>query len=216
MMPTDVSTFGLDRLLREIFAIVGFWLILAEAALIAFVLRFRHRKERQSSYLPGSTWRSACWVLVPAALVMLCDLYLDHASASLWHKIKVETPPADYHVRVRGKQFFWEFLHPGADGELDTEDDVRSLNHLYVPVDRVVRYELTADDVLHSLFIPNLRLKQDAVPGRVLRGWFQATRPGDYQIVCAELCGVGHSMMRATLHVLEEQDFVRWQKEAKQ
>ena len=66
-----------------------------------------------------------------------------------------------------------------------------SINHLYVPVNSVVQFRLSSEDVIHSFFVPNFRLKQDAVPGRVIPGWFEATKIGTYQIACAELCGLG-------------------------
>lgn len=215
VLPPDISTFGTDKLLWLIFVLVGVWFVAAEVALIAFALIFRKRGGRRAQYLPAASFRGASWVLVPAALVFLFDLGIDQAGASLWHRIMVDRPAAQYRVRVAGKQFYWEFQHPGKDGKLDTEDDVKSINHLYVPLRKVVHYELSAQEVLHSFFVPNLRLKLDAVPGRTLTGWFQAQRPGEYQIVCAELCGVGHSMMRAKLHVLDEPSFAAWLEEGK-
>jgi cytochrome c oxidase subunit 2 len=96
---------------------------------------------------------------------------------------------------------------------LDTSDDIQTLNQLTIPVARKIQFELLAEDVLHSLWIPNLRLKQDAVPGRTIRGWFEATKEGTYPIACAELCGSGHGTMKGELHVLGPPDYEKWLKE---
>jgi cytochrome c oxidase subunit 2 len=81
---------------------------------------------------------------------------------------------------------------------------------MHVPVGKVVRIDLTSKDVIHSFFVPNLRLKQDAVPGRVIHVWFEATETGQYEIPCAELCGFGHSGMKGNLTVQSQGDFDKW------
>jgi cytochrome c oxidase subunit 2 len=83
-------------------------------------------------------------------------------------------------------------------------------NDFHVPVNKVVRIELTSKDVIHSFFVPWIRLKQDAVPGRIIHVWFDATKKGEYEIPCAELCGFGHSGMKGTLYVQSEEDFQHW------
>lgn len=87
------------------------------------------------------------------------------------------------------------------------------LDELHVPVHRPVRVILRSKDVIHSFFLPNFRLKQDALPGRDIEGWFQATKPGKYELACAMLCGFGHSGMKAYLHVHPEAEYDRWVKE---
>jgi cytochrome c oxidase subunit 2 len=74
----------------------------------------------------------------------------------------------------------------------------------------VVRFELTATEVLHSFWVPELRLKQDAIPGRTIQGWFQPIREGSWELVCAEICGVGHTMMKGMLHVDSPEAFAAW------
>jgi cytochrome c oxidase subunit 2 len=81
---------------------------------------------------------------------------------------------------------------------------------MHVPVGKVVRIDLTSKDVIHSFFVPNLRLKQDAVPGRLIHVWFEATEVGQYEIPCAELCGFGHSGMKGNLTVQSQADFDKW------
>jgi len=114
---------------------------------------------------------------------------------------------------VTAKQFNWEIVYPGPDGKFDTADDLQVDNELHVPVNRAVHVFLASKDVIHSFFLPQLRLKQDAVPGRVIQAWFQATKTGRYEIPCAELCGFGHSGMLGHLTVYSPEEYGKWVKE---
>jgi cytochrome c oxidase subunit 2 len=116
-------------------------------------------------------------------------------------------------VQVTAKQFNWEVLYPGPDGKFETDDDKMIENDLHVPVNEVVRVRLASKDVIHSFFVPQFRLKQDAVPGRVIEVWFQATKPGVYELPCAELCGFGHSGMLGHVTVQTAEDYKAWTKE---
>jgi cytochrome c oxidase subunit 2 len=113
-------------------------------------------------------------------------------------------------VRVTAKQFNWVMAYAGADGKLGTEDDVTFDNDLHVPVNKVVRVQLMSADVIHSFFLPNLRVKQDALPGRNILVWFEATKPGKYELPCAELCGFGHSGMKGWLYVHSPEEYAKW------
>jgi cytochrome c oxidase subunit 2 len=119
-------------------------------------------------------------------------------------------PQTDFELRIMAKQFNWEVSYPGPDGKLGSDDDVKFDNDMHVPVNKPVRMVLTAADVIHSLFIPNLRFKQDLVPGREIVGWFEATKPGKYELPCAELCGFGHSGMKGWLFVHTPEDYKKW------
>ena len=142
---------------------------------------------------------------------MACDLGIDYAQGSVWDEIKLHMPTdVKQTVRIEGQQFVWNFTHPGKDGQLDTADDIVLINQMTVPVNEKIRFELGSKDVLHSFWVPELRLKQDAVPGRIIAGWFAATKTGTYTIGCAELCGSGHTTMKAQLHVLSEADYAQW------
>ncbi|MEE9171716.1 MAG: hypothetical protein V3U41_02260 [candidate division NC10 bacterium] len=118
--------------------------------------------------------------------------------------------PGDVRVHVTGKQFNWEILYPGPDGRFGTADDLQVDNELHVPVGKIVRVTLKSKDVIHSFFLPNLRLKQDTMPGREIEAWFEATKPGVYEIPCAELCGFGHSGMLGHLTVHSAEDYEKW------
>ncbi|MGH2628354.1 MAG: cytochrome c oxidase subunit II, partial [Anaerolineales bacterium] len=93
-----------------------------------------------------------------------------------------------------------------------TDDDLELTNEMHVPVGKPVVLILKSRDVIHSFFVPNLRFKQDAVPGREIRAWFEASKPGKYETPCAELCGFGHSGMKGWLFVHTEEEYAKWVK----
>jgi len=213
--PENISTFGgdIDSLFCLIFRVVGFWFLLTQGALVYFLIRYRRREGRGAIYSRGDRRSEMAWVLVPAAIVLLLDLGIDVRGGTVWARIKEQRPEATVHVAVTAKQFNWNFTYPGPDGTFGTPDDVTIENELHVPVDQNVELTLRASDVIHSFFIPNVRLKQDVLPGRSITAWFNATKPGRYEIACAELCGFGHYNMRGFLVVHGADDYRAWQRE---
>jgi cytochrome c oxidase subunit 2 len=190
--------------------IVGAWFVVAELLLLYLVFRYRRRSGTKATYLPARSLRAMAVVLIPCAVILAFDLVIDAVAAPIWDDIKQKLPAHDQLVRIQGEQWAWRFTYPGPDGVLDTQDDFETVNEMHVPIGKVVQFELTAKDVLHSFFVRELRLKQDAVPGRVIRGWFTATREGAYEIPCAEICGFAHTMMKGTLTVESEEAYGRW------
>lgn len=207
-LPEDVSTYGreIDALFFLIYYITAATFILVTVLMVWFLWKYRDQGNRRATYTHGNTTLEIIWTVIPAAILIV----LSFMSVSTWAKVKREVPPTDFEVRVAAKQFNWDVSYPGSDGKLGTEDDVRFDNDIHVPVNKVVRVHLTANDVIHSLFIPNLRFKQDAVPGRTILAWFEATKPGKYELPCAELCGFGHSGMKGWLHVHTAEDYGKW------
>jgi heme/copper-type cytochrome/quinol oxidase subunit 2 len=113
--------------------------------------------------------------------------------------------------RVIAKQFNWEFIYPGPDGEFGTDDDKRFIDETCTcPSTPWCTSTSAPQDVIHSFFVPQFRMKQDAVPGREIRQWFEATKPGRYELPCAELCGFGHSGMRGWIYVHTREDYEKW------
>ncbi len=211
-LPEAASSYAreLDGLLIFISAIVGVWFILAEAVLIGFAVAFRRKPGQKAAYLPGRSLRAMSWVLVPCVVVLGFDLVIDGVAAPIWDKVKIEVPESDEVVRITAVQWAWKFTLPGPDAELGSDDDVDVMSELHVPVGKVVEFELTANDVIHSLFVPQLRLKQDAIPGRVIKGWFEATKTGTFEIICAEICGLGHTIMKGKMVVESEEAYSNW------
>jgi cytochrome c oxidase subunit 2 len=211
-LPEAASSYAgkIDGLLIMITVIVGVWFLVAEGLLVYMAVRYRRREGQKAAYLPARSLRAMSWVLVPCAVILVLDLVIDAAAAPVWAEIKETLPPHDRLVRITGAQWMWNFQYAGPDGLLDTDDDFETINELHAPIDQVVQFQLGSKDVLHSFWVPQLRLKQDAVPGRRIRGWFKATREGRYPVVCAEICGVGHTMMQGMLHVESVEAYEEW------
>jgi len=208
-LPEDVSTYGheIDSLFYLIYYITGVAFILVTVLMVVFVVMYRERNDgRRAIYSHGNTTLEIIWTVIPAAIFIV----LSFMSVNTWAKIKRNPPATDFEIKVTAKQFNWDVSYPGPDGKLGTDDDVKFDNDLHVPVNKIVRLHLGASDVIHSFFIPNLRFKQDVVPGRVIIGWFEATKPGKYELPCAELCGFGHSGMKGWLHVHTAEDYKKW------
>ena len=214
-LPESVSTYGgdIDAIFYLIYYVTGAWFVLTLGVTILFLIRYRRREGRRATYVHGNTLAQSAWILVPGLIVLLMDFWIDFRSAEVWAKVMGRMPPSDLRVQVTAKQFNWEMVYPGPDGQFGTADDLQLENELHVPVGKVVRVTLKAKDVIHSFFLPNLRLKQDAVPGREIQAWFEATKPGRYEIPCAELCGFGHSGMKGWLTVHPPDEYQKWVKE---
>jgi len=114
---------------------------------------------------------------------------------------RVRPPPNALHILGLGKQWMWRFEHPGGQREID---------ELHIPTGRPVVVELASQDVIHSFFVPAFRVKQDAVPGMSTSVWFEATKPGTYQLFCAEFCGTQHSEMHGDVVAMEPERFATW------
>jgi cytochrome c oxidase subunit II len=210
-LPENVSTYGgeIDRLFYGIYYLTTITFFAVQGTLLVFVFLYRDRPGRRATYTHGNTTLEIIWTAVPAVILAVLAL----VSRSTWAEVKATQPPSDYEIRISGKQFNWEIAYPGADGKLGTEDDVKMDNDFHVPVNKVVRVQLQAQDVIHSFFVPQFRLKQDAVPGRSIPVWFKATKPGKYEVPCAELCGFGHSGMRGFVYVDTPEQYDAWARE---
>ncbi len=212
VLPQAASSYDadIDGRLLTLTWIVGVWFVIAEGVLIYLVFRFREKEGRRAAYLPGKSLRAMSVVLLPCLVILGFDLFIDAIAAPVWASVKERQPPHDELVRITAEQWAWRFTYAGPDGTLDTDDDIASLNDMHVPLNKVLRFELTSRDVLHSFFVPELRTKQDALPGRTITGWFEPTVLGTFEIICAEICGFGHTMMKGALTVESEEDYQSW------
>lgn len=207
-----VSTFAgdIDGLILLIGVLVGFWFFVAEGAFFWLLWRFRRRDGVKAQYITGKEKHLKRWVTIPHGIIILCDVAIIVAAVMVWYKVKQDLPDADRTVRVVGQQWAWSFVHPGPDGELGTDDDIKTVDELHVEADQVYHFRLESRDVLHSFSVPVFRLKQDAVPGREITGWFEASVPGAYDIQCAEMCGIGHGNMAARIIVHTADEYATW------
>jgi cytochrome c oxidase subunit II len=209
---TAASTYAhsIDNLFILIACLVGFWLIVAEGMLFGLVFRFRARDGHSTQYITGEEPHLKRWISIPHFIIILCDVVIIVWAIFVWYHIKQVQPPADATVRVIGQQWAWSFQEPGPDGVFDTADDIRTVGELHVVVNKTYHFELMSRDVVHSFAIPSFRLKQDAVPGRVITGWFRPTRVGTYDIQCTQMCGLGHALMAGRIVVETAQDHAAW------
>jgi cytochrome c oxidase subunit 2 len=207
-----LSTYSgdVDRLVLIITVLVGFWFLAAEAMFFWLIVRFRARPGVPAQYVTGHEKRLKRWINIPHALILVCDAVIVVAAIQVWVKIKQTQPAADATVRVVGQQWAWTFQHPGPDGLLDTSDDIRTSDSLHVEVGKTYHFQLESKDVVHSFFVPVFRLKQDAVPGRVITGWFKATQPGTYDISCAQICGLAHGIMSGEIVIETPVQHAAW------
>ena len=216
----------IDRLIYTTLIVTGLVYVLVHVVLAVFVWRYAERGQR-AAYWPDNRTLELTYTLVPAAVLTTLILM----GGAVWARLH-SPPPADaLVVDVRAEQFGWLFRYPGPDGvfgrvdpaEIRTRDNPMGLDpgdpagaddlvvrELHLPAGRPVRVRLRSKDVLHSFFVPALRVKQDAVPGMTVEVWFTPTRPGTYEIACAELCGVGHYIMRGRIVVEPPDAFQAW------
>ncbi len=150
--------------------------MIVEAALIWFLIKYRGRQDRRAHYTHGNIRAEVIWTAVPAVVVVMIGIL----SGRVWNHVRGRTsvPPGALPVAVQAKQFEWNVTYPGPDGAMATDDDFTRRNLFQVPVDTPVVVTLTSEDVIHSFFLPDLRVKQDAVPGMETMVWFEATQTG--------------------------------------
>ena len=210
LLPHGSSTFvgEIDHIYYLILIVTGLAFVIVEVALLVFLFRYRDRPGAKATYLHGSTRAEVIWTAVTAAVVVIIGLL----SAGPWNRIKGRdsVPAGALPLAITAKQFEWHITYPGKDGQLGTADDFTIRSQLHVPVDTPTVVTMQSEDVIHSFFVPNFRIKQDAVPGMHIRVWFKPTEVGTYELGCAELCGLGHYRMRAQVTVHSREDYDRW------
>src|SRR5437667_6994100 len=233
--PTLASEHGgkIDSLFMAVLVVSGIAFVLVQGALGFFVARYGENGRERAAYWHDNPKAEAI-LLIATAVILTVLVFMGQR---VWASIYFADAPANATIiQVTGEQFSWNFHYPGADGQFgrtDTKlitstnnvgidrsdpvakDDVVSIGVMHVPVGKPVRVRLRSKDVIHSFFLPNFRVKQDAVPGMGIEVWFTPTRPGQYEIACAELCGLGHYRMKAALTVDEsDAKFNEWLKMA--
>lgn len=214
-LPEQFSSYAddLDSIIVTITIFVVVWFIIAVVALLYGVFTSLKKEGGKAEYIPGIGWDQTKWILIPLVLVVLSDFYIDIITAKTWSLVESEQnqPAADNHVKIVGRQFYWEFVYPGPDGQLGTSDDVSvaegNEGTLMLPVNKVTHIHLTSADVLHAWFVREFRFKQDVIPGRVITRWVEPIQTGKWEIICAEICGPLHGRMRNWVSVVSQEEF---------
>lgn len=208
----SASTYAssIDHLILGIGAIVGVWFLLAQGIFFYFIYKGRKKAGVKAKYVAGESHEEMKWIHIPHNAVLFFDVIVIIWAIMVWKGIKQDLPDADATVRVIGQQWSWTFVHPGEDGQIDTDDDVITVDELHVVANKNYHYKLESVDVLHDFSVPVFRLKQDAVPGRVITGWFNATKTGEHDVQCAEMCGIGHGIMQARIFIETEEQHAEW------
>ena len=189
-LPEGITTTSplIDQVFYLVLGITGVVFVLVQATLLLFLIRYRRRPGRRAAYIHGNNLVELIWTVIPAAILVFLSL----RSQRVWSQVRGTPPPADLEIEITGEQFAWNVRYAGADGALNTPDDITTINQLHLPVQQTVLFRIKSKDVIHSFFVPQFRMKQDAVPGLTSRLWVKPMKVGHYEIACAERCGLGH------------------------
>jgi cytochrome c oxidase subunit II len=223
---------GIDRQFTITFITMGVVFVAAQCALGYLVWKYRDQGTKQPvSYSHGNIKLEVLWTTLTAILFIGLNL----AGSPIWAAERFDpAKPGAIPVEVTGMQFAWYFRYPGPDGKfgatkadlmdpsagnesaigLDTSDSAAKddvvTGIMEIPVNREVDLTLRAVDVIHSFFVPSMRFKQDAVPGLIIHMHFTPIETGDYELACAELCGLGHYKMHGIVKVVSQADYDKW------
>ena len=194
--PEQASTLAskVDALYFFALAVSAFFSLLIAVFIFIFFVKFRRKRAGEIGMRGhSSVLLEVVWSVIPFVITMVMFV---------WGSVvflEASTPPADAtEYFATGKQWMWKFQHP---------EGHREINTLHVPIGEPIKLTMTSEDVIHSFFLPNFRVKQDTMPGLTIETWFVPTQTGDFEIACAEHCGLGHYRMRGFVYVVEADEF---------
>ena len=201
----------IDNLFYMILWIVTAVFIGTQYALGYVMWKGATKSESQPAHFShGSHSLELIWTIVPAFVLVFIALY----QMDVWRDFRVkssfpeETQQDGAQMEITARQFEWRIRYPGPGKQLELtpqSDDLYAVNEVHIPTGRPVKFNLRTDDVQHAFFAPELRIKQDAVPGKVIPVWVMVEKSGTYNLLCAELCGWGHYKMRANIYAEPEE-----------
>ncbi len=198
-MPPQNSTMAaeIDFLWDFIYWASAVFFIILGAAIVYFVFRYRRRKQGElTTGVAHNMPLEITWTLIPTILIFFVFVW------GFKSYLKLHIAPGDaMEIKVTGQKWFWSFQY--AEG-------ASTVNELVVPVDKPVKLLMSSVDVIHSFFVPNFRVKMDVLPNRYTQLWFEATAVGEYDLLCTEYCGTGHSEMIGKVRVLGEREYAEW------
>ena len=187
---------NVDALYVFLLVLSAFMCVAIFSLILVFAVKYHRRPGVAAEQIEGSTSLEVTWSVIP----MVIFLFIFAWGALIYFQER--TPPQGAaEVYVVAKQWMWKVQH---------EEGQREINELHVPVGRDVKLVMTSQDVIHSFYVPAFRIKQDVLPGRYTTAWFHATKPGTYQLFCAQYCGTSHSGMIGQVVVMEPADYQAW------
>ena len=201
-LPDQVSTFAheIDSLFYFVFYWVIFFFILVTIVTFYFLWKYKSTKKGLTSPLDHNTLLEVIWTIIPLILTMIVFFW----GANTY--IKMNIAPYDaMEINVKAQKWFWTFTY---------KEGFTNSNELVVPVNKPVKLIIQSQDVLHGFYVPDFRVKIDAIPNRYMMLWFEPTQVGEYDIFCAEYCGKSHSEMLGKVRVLSDTDYEKWLVEA--
>ena len=201
----------IDGLFYLILIITAIVFVGTQAVLVYALWRGANNRDQRASHTHGNHKLELIWSIIPGIILLFLAIYqmsiwADFRIKKYFPEVAVKAPIAE----ITARQFEWRFRYPAIGKKLQQKpqsDDLYSVNELHVPFGKPVMIQLRSDDVQHSFFMPALRIKQDALPGLQIPVWFEANKPGTYDLVCAELCGWGHYKMKAHVIVEPEDEY---------
>jgi cytochrome c oxidase subunit 2 len=200
LFPEEASTIAprVDALYFFLVAVSCFFVVLIAGMLLLFAIKYRRRHEHDvGASIHGGMVLEVTWTLIPLGIALIMFVW----GAKVYFDEYTPPPGNSVNVYVLAKQWMWKFQH--MDGQ-------REINELHVPVNQRVKLIMTSQDVIHSFFVPDFRVKMDVLPGRYRTMWFEATRTGTFHLFCAEYCGTGHSRMVGQIVVMSPSDYQAW------
>jgi cytochrome c oxidase subunit 2 len=221
---------GIDRMLRYLLVAVGGLYIIGNAVLGCFVWRFS--RQGKVTMRMASDKAERRWSVIPVVVMALvAEGGVFVLGLPVWGKYYGAPPSDTLTVEVTAEQFAWNIRYAGADGKFgrtnpqfmswnnpigldpkdpNGKDDIVLLNDIHLPVNRPVRIRLRSKDVIHSFYVPNFRVRQDAVPGMTIDIWFVPTQIGEFELACSQLCGFGHYSMKGLVDIVTPDEFQKW------
>jgi cytochrome c oxidase subunit 2 len=233
-LPMLASNWGSIDLMMIVTTLVTFIAFIAVNGVMAyFIFRYRHRADQKAAYLVDDHRLEKILIVITSIGIVAL------LAPGLFVYSSLINPPSDAHtVEVVSQQWQWGYRYPGADGKLGrtnirlvsaknplgvdvkdpaSQDDVlitpSPSSQLHLPIDKPVQFQLRAKDVLHSFYVPQFRVKIDTVPGEVTRLWFTPNTIGAFEVLCAELCGINHYLMKSSVLIESEGNFQNWLKQ---
>ena len=198
--PEQASTIArqVDLVFLVLLALSAFFGIGVVLLIIFFSIKYRAQSMAdRSGRNPQNRALEVLWTLIPLGIAMGMFVW----GAAVYLEIQKPPPGEALEIYAVGKQWMWKFQH---------KTGAREINELHVPANTPIKLTMISQDVIHSFYVPAFRTKQDLLPGRVTQAWFEAVKPGEFQLFCAEYCGTQHSRMEGKVYVMEPSAFEEW------